>query len=173
MNKKDNKIKKYIILFGIYLITIMLVFYISSWYKTVQEHYKNNSVIPEVVSEITAVELESFVIDNPNIIVYVASSSDETIKDYEKILKKMITDNDIQNEVVYINLDKEENINLIDTIKVNYLADNLKKISTIFTPNLFYFEDGKITDMVYIRTSGLTKNNTENFFERNGIINND
>lgn len=151
------------------IFVVCLTFYLAVWYKTIKEHYENNSIIVEVVSQIEEESISSYLLDNPNTIIYLASSNDSEVKSFEKKLKKYITDKNLSDEIVYfdtIDLDKEK----INNIFLGYIGAELKNLKNINVPNMLYFENGQIADILYFKDKVITKKDTMEFLERNNVV---
>ena len=70
-NGSRKGIKNYIILAFIFLAVILLVWYIDRWYQVYSDYQKETPVIREVLShEITALDLDYYMMENPNSIIY-------------------------------------------------------------------------------------------------------
>lgn len=176
MKEKKERIipvKNYFIVVLLFVVLIGFTLYCSTWYKEITEYYNNNSVITEVVSEINLESLSSFLQDNPETIIYVSASNDLDVKSFEKKFKKYIVENNMNDSIVYLDLAKEENSKATDTIMNNYLPSKLKNMSDIHVPNIIYFKDGKIEDVLYRKKSSIDKTDVINFFSRNELIEND
>ena len=176
MKEKKERIipiKNYFIVVLLFVVLIGFTLYCSTWYKEITEYYNNNSVITEVVSEINLESLSSFLQDNPETIIYVSASNDLDVKSFEKKFKKYIVENNMNDSIVYLALAKEENSKATDTIMNNYLPSNLKNMSDIHVPNIIYFKDGMIEDVLYRKKTSIDKTDVINFFSRNELIEND
>ena len=176
MKEKKERIipkKNYFIVVLLFVVLIGFTLYCSSWYKEITEYYNNNSVITEVASEINLESLSSFLQDNPETIIYVSASNDLNVKPFEKKFKKYIVENNMNDSIVYLDLAKEENNKAIDTIMNNYLPSKLKNMSDIHIPNIIYFKDGMIEDILYRKKTSIDKTDVVNFFSRNELIEND
>lgn len=169
MKKREIPKKNYIIMVIVVAVTVCLTFYLALWYKTIKEYYQNNSVIAEVLSEIEEESLSSYLLDNPTTLIYVASSNDQEIKSFEKKFKKYITDNNLNNEIVYFDINGLDN-NHINNVLVNYTSSSLEKLKNIVVPNLIYFENGEIVDILYIKKTNIKKIDIVSFLERNNVI---
>ena len=66
--KRKIPLKNYIILLGLTLGTIFLVFYFRSWYNASREYYQNNSIMSEYLSELKSEEINSYIIDHPDVV---------------------------------------------------------------------------------------------------------
>ena len=172
MEKRNIPKKNYIIYSAIVIGTIILVIYASSWYKTISDYNENQSVMTDVLAEIGKDSLSSFLIDNPDAILYVSSSSDSEVKSFEKKFKKYITDEDLSSRVVYINLALEENEDFLNTLKNNYLGQKYNNLEKIISPNLIFVIEGEITDIMYTRNSTkINLNDAKQFLNRNELLN--
>lgn len=167
--EKKIPARNYLILLILSIITIVLVFYLATWYKTSQEYYKNNSILSNYLSEIHTEEISSYLLDTPEVVIYAASSKDETIKPFEKEFKKLLEEHEIKNNVLYLNTSKEENAKFVEEIK----KWSNKKITELPLPNLIYFKDGKIKAVMYKGEKVITKRDANNFLIKNGMITND
>ena len=173
MKKREVPKKNYLIFLVLSVFIVCLCFYLATWYKTLNEYYKNNSVIVEVLSEIEANSFSSFLLDNPDILVYISSSKDSEVKSFEKKIKKFIIDNNLSSEIVYFDVSKEENSLGLMMLKENYLSQKLSKLKEIKHPNLVKIEDGVIVDILYTKKTAINKIDVEKFLKRNELLEND
>lgn len=169
MKNKKIPTKNYIIMLFITIVTIFLVFYLVSWYNASKEYYQNNSIMSNYLSEIKDTELSSYLIDNPDKVIYYASGRDESIKNFEKEFKKMIEKYEIKDQVIYVDAAKEENSKF-----VNNLSElNSKKITFNDGNNLFCIKEGKIDKVLFESNHELNKRQVRNFLIKCGVITND
>ncbi|HPF83450.1 MAG TPA: hypothetical protein PLV83_04735 [Bacilli bacterium] len=172
MKKEKNLKKNYVILIIMTIIVVFLCFYLASWYKTLKEYYQNNSIVAEVLSEIEAPTISSYLLDNPTTVIYIASSNDQEIKSFEKKFKKYIKEEDLNNNIIYfdsINLTPE----YINELLIGYAGNELINLKNIVTPNMLYFENGKIVDILYAKKANIKLDDVKEFLENNKIDIND
>lgn len=167
--KRKIPLKNYIILLGLTLGTIFLVFYLRSWYNTSKEYYQNNSIMSEYLSELRSEEINSYIIDNPDVVIYYASAKDTTIKSFEKQFKKLMEEHEINNDIIYIDSSKYENNNIIS--RLNTISD--KKMEELNVPNLIYIKEGKVNKILYSNEAQINKRDVQSFLIRCGVITND
>lgn len=170
MKNEKNYSKNYLILFILLIVTVLLTLYVANWYKTIEEYNKNNSVVLNVIKEIEVESLESFLLDNPEIILYISSTTDENIKIFDKEFKKIINKEDLNENIVYLNVNKDEDA--FEKIADNYFGENIKKLKDKKAPAIMFFKDGNVIDISFISKNS-TKKDIYNFLERNETINND
>lgn len=172
MKKKEIPKKNYIIFTLLCVGTIFPCFYLSTWYKTITNYKKNSSVIKEVLSDIEIDSFSSYLMDNPEAVIYISSTTDDYTKKFDKQFKKLIIENDLASEILLLDMSKEENEEALKILKDNYLNKELL-IKEITYPNIIIFQDGRITSVLYSRESKISKKDVKSFLENNGVINND
>jgi len=169
MKKNNIPFKNFSILLFIVLGTIFLTLYLRSWYNASIEYYQNNSIMSEYLSELKSEEINSFIIDNPSIIIYYASAKDINIKSFEKSFKKLMEQYEIKDDIIYVDSSKQDNTDFIS--KLNDVSD--KKINKINIPNLIYIKDGKVNKVLYSNENKINKRDVQNFLIKCGVITND
>lgn len=139
MSKKSKK--NYVTLAIIYVLVIGTVLYIASWYNTYQNYKTTIPVLRNTVSEINTAELDHFVLENPDGVIYMCVASDTTCRNFDTHLKKELLKNGLQDSVTYIDLqDVINKESYITTVFANYgMSSNINN-----TPLFLAFEDGKI-----------------------------
>ena len=141
--------KNYVILGLVFLFTIGVVFYARDWYNTTKEYYMQNSVMKDAIREIKGDELSNFILENQKFILYVASGKNMEIKDFENKFKDLIQDMDLNDLVLYMNLDDVDSNRLYDSLK-SYAFDSKVKnqINSNSMSSMYVFTDSKITDVL-------------------------
>lgn len=166
MNERIIPKKNYVILIVLFLFCMVFTIYCSKWYKELTTYYQTNTIVSEVITEMEYDSLSSYLLDNHEALIYVTSSTDQTIKKFEKQFKKYIIENDLVNDIRYLDISKEENKNIIKDIMNNYSSPSLKNMKDIYIPNLLYFKDGKLVDLLYLKETKINKKDIENFIDR-------
>lgn len=171
MEKKETErkvgIKNYLILTLIFIIATIITLYLCNVYNVYEESKRQIPVIRGTLSEITSEELEHYISENPTIMMYICTASNETCRNYEQSLKKYIVREELQEAMVYLNLTEEENQNFSEQFNEKYsvslkLKDNY--------PALIIFEDGKVTHLLQGKEKEkLTITKTKQFMELHKI----
>ena len=151
-NLKKEKIrdvpqKNYIYLFLILLGSILLLIYIYTWFETYKENKLNTGIMGEYLTVINYNELDDYIIENKDAIIYVSILGNENTRRFEEKFKNSITENNFKNDILYLDL-TNENIEHA-TKKLNIDND---------FPYLVVYTNGKITDTYNISN---TKYNTK------------
>lgn len=147
--KKEIPYKNYIILVLVFLMTILVTFYVRDWYNTTKVYYAQNSVMTKVVKEIKSEEISNYILENQRFILYVSSGQNSQIKDFEDEFKNLIQNLDINDDVLYMNLDGVNTGSFYDLLKNNYSSNaKLKNQIVSSDSSLYLFTDGKIVNVL-------------------------
>lgn len=147
--KKEIPYKNYIILILVFLMTILVTFYVRDWYNTTKVYYAQNSVMTKVVREIKSEEISNYILENQRFILYVSSGQNSQIKDFEDEFKNLIQNLDINDDVLYMNLDGVNMESFYDLLKNNYSSNaKLKNQIVSSDSSLYLFTDGKIVNVL-------------------------
>ena len=142
--------KNYIILVLIILATLFLVFFIRDRYISKKEYNSMTNERIDFIFEIKEDELESYLMENREVVIYMASSSDNNVVNFEYELKQYVKEEQLGKEVVYINLNNVSE-DFFDKFKDKYFSVNLKasKTELIKQPNMLIVENGKVVSIMY------------------------
>lgn len=172
--KKDLRevpVKNYIILSVIILVTILLLFYFYLWYLTYEEGKLNNPIMDRYMQVINYNELEDYIQENKEAIIYVSVLEDKKIREFEINLKTTIIDNSLKKEMLYLDLTSIYNDkNKLEKLNNIYKINN-KKISNV--PCILVFKEGKLTEIYDIKENNYNIEYLEDFLEDKGLDLND
>ena len=162
--------KNYIIFAFVIVVSIGIILYCMRWYTMSQSVDKSN-VMDGVVSELKSDELSSYLLDNPNVIVYLAPSDSDENKSLEDELQNLIVSKNLTNEFIYLDSSLITDNRIYEDYGERYFSETLKNqsIDLSVTPNLWYFHDGKITDVMNTVSRKSSIQDVEYFLEKNGV----
>ena len=165
--KKDQNLriipkKNYLYLSIIIIGSILFVIYIYKWYETYNQNKLNTSIMNNYLTVINYNELDNYIIENKDAIIYVSILGDEKINKFEKSFKNTITTNNLKESILYLDLTNENIPN----------ATNKLKIDDQF-PYLVVYTNGKITDTYKINKNNYNTKKIEKYLTRIGVIEND
>ena len=161
--KRVVPLKNYIILTVVFLATIILVLFLADKYDQRIKNKTGNTIMSDFLSQVTNEEFDNYILENPNVIVYLASISDEKLNIFENNFKEFITHNELTNSVVQINSDE-----LDKNIFTEYLPNNM---NLNIIPNILVFKNGKIASVLYNSEKNIDIADVKQFLKDNGIIN--
>ncbi len=145
---KRIPLKNYIILFIVLILTIVFTFYARNWYLMIREYNSHNSPILSVVNEINADEIGNYAYENPKFVLYVSSGSNDSIKYFEKQFKKYVSNNNLEDSLVYVNIDRVGQSNMNIELKKYANYNVVKEINASNNISLYIFENGKIVKVI-------------------------
>lgn len=140
-NKKNNLVRNYIILAVFILIGVGLTLYFCKVYKVYDDYQKATPVIQGVLSEITPEELNHYVVDNSQMVIYMCTASNENCRHFEKDFKKYIARESVQDNIIYLNLSETDLDQFITDFNNTY---KYKHKLTKDLPALVAFTDGNV-----------------------------
>lgn len=169
----------YIIVGVISILTFLIVGYFAFWYTETKEYSANNSVMTGYLLEIGEDEivanLSNYILDNPNIVLYMSYGNDSSVKDFENEFKNFINQNNIKASFIYIDLNRIDDKNFINDFKDNFFSEELKNKN--FTvekqPNLYIFKEGKIESALYYSKQAINLTDVKIFLEKLEVIEDD
>ena len=159
--------KNYVILFVILLLSVILAFYLKNWYEMRSSVIGDKNLLVENLPELKLEEIDTFIQENPNIIIYVASSNDEQNKEFEKKLYDYIVKRDRIFEFVYLNKDLINESQIIE-LQRKYAIDEIKDVNMTNIPNFYVIQDGKIIDF-YNKQGQISYDDAVTFLKEVGI----
>lgn len=159
--KKDKTkkipVKNYIYLSIIVIASIFIIFYLYRWYDTYRESKLNISIMNNYLSVINYNELDDYIIENKNAIIYVSKLGDEKINKFEKSFKNMVVENDLRNSMLYLDVTNDN----IDIVKEKL------QINTSL-PCIVVYTNGKITDVYSITNNNYDMKKLNKYLNRIG-----
>lgn len=164
--KKDKlrevPLKNYIYLFLILLGSILLLFYIYRWYDTYNKNKLNTNIMNEYLTVINYNELDNYIIENKDAIIYVSVLGNEDINRFERKFKNIVKENHLKNNILYLDLTNEN----VETITKKL------QIGEKF-PYLVVYTNGQITDTYSIGDANYSNKKTLKYLNRIGATEND
>lgn len=168
--KRDIPKKNYLIVALITMVIVVLVLYLAKLYTNSNTDQKH-SLMSNYLSNVTIQELDNYLLENPNIIIYWADNEDTSNIKFEKKLKKYIVNHDLQRNFIFVstnNLSKEDT----DKIANKYLNSELKNknITLEINPNLIIVEEGEIVEVLYTYKQDMDMEYIKERLEEYGVI---
>lgn len=132
---KENT-KKVVLLVVICVVTIAILIVALKLNAKRQNDLLSESKIKDYLTEIKYEEIQNHVIEQPSTIIYVSNSSEESTINFDKIFIPVVKKYNLENEIIYININ---NVTIVDPIYQN-------------APELIFYKDGEISDMLDVST---------------------
>lgn len=155
--KKQVPLKNYVYLFCILLGSLLLLFYIYRWYETYNENKLYTSIMNKYLTVINYNELNNYITETPNTILYVSILGDKQINRFEEQFKNSIANSNLRNNILYLDITNEEK------------NDAMKKLNIDSNfPYLVVYTNGKITDTYSIGKNNYSTKKTIKYLNRIG-----
>ena len=129
---KKIPLKNYIIYSIIILVTFAISIYIVMLFNRSKEYYENNSVLADVLYEIlpknnlsVSDNLNNYLLENSNLIIYISSGKDKDIKEFENSFKSYIIENNLKKDIIYIDSNDIKKSNFIEDLFNNYASNDV------------------------------------------------
>lgn len=164
-NPREIPVKNYIILGVIVIITTLAAVYLCSWYKQYDDNKITTPVITEVLREVEYNNLNSVLQERDVLAIYLCTTNESKCRNFEKKLSKYIKDNNLTEEIIYLNLGyKNDEMNLLNKIYDKYKSESLVK-KVYKYPALLLFNQGKLVDVLSSNEKEITINQVDEFLE--------
>ena len=154
--EKEIPLKNYILLSIVLILTIVVVIYFFLWKNTYEKSKLQTPILDDYLLVINYNELNNYLVENKDAIIYVSKLNDESIRLFENKFKNIINKNNLNNKILYLDLTEElkEN-NIVKEINKKYG----KEMTEI--PSIIIIKDGKISSSYNIK---------ENKYKNVGVI---
>lgn len=151
MNKDGLRkipMKNYIILGVVIVVTVLILYYFYMWVDVYKESKINIPIMDKYMTVINYNELDNYLVENPDTIVYVSVLEDEKIREFEKKFKNKYKNNEIENELLYMNItDDISNTSIKNEMDNKYFLNDL---SITDVPCILVFNNGLLKSIYSI-----------------------
>ena len=156
---KRIPLKNYFILGIILASSIFIVLYINKLYLSTKN---NDNILNGFIKEIKTQEIDNYIIENPNFIIYLGYKNNDN-KSFEKKFKKLVTKYDLQKDIVFIDI-SQFNDETFNKFCKKYADKLLKKDSC-----LIIVDNQKVIDALDITKGNNDIELVKMFFKKNGV----
>ena len=160
-NGREIPLKNYIILGLVVLLTLGLVYYFYLWYITYEESKLNETIMDRYLEVINYNELNDYIVENRNAMIYTSVLEDNNIRKFEIKFKNIVVKNALKDKILYMDMtdifkDKVKYTELRNSYQVNnYNITNV--------PCILVFKDAKLVDIYSIKDNDYNTDNVLNY----------
>ena len=107
MNKEELRVipkKNYLILGVVILVSLLLIYYFYMWFDAYNETKLNRPILNKYMDVINYNELEDYLIESPNAIIYASVLENSEIRDFEKQFKAVLKAHQIDKDLLYMDI---------------------------------------------------------------------
>ena len=152
MKKEELRVipkKNYFILGVILVISFLLVYYLYMWFEAYNESKLNKPILDKYMEVINYNELDNYLVESPNAIIYVSVLENSEIRDFEKNFKGILKKNQLEKEVLYMNITEElKNSTIKNEMVSKYTINNL---SIVNVPVILVIDNGELRTIYGIK----------------------
>ena len=165
MLMKNVKPKSYFVLGLIIVATIIVSFYLFSWYKHYNDNKLSNSVISDTLMEVKYDDLDSVLRERDFLIVYMCTTSEKMCRSFEAKFKDYVANNNLNDDIVYLSLgfkndENDYSVKIYDRYKGINLVKKINKY-----PTLLVFKSGEIIDILSSSDKVLSLSQIDDFLK--------
>lgn len=162
--------KNYLILGIIFLITVFLLYYFYMWSQAYKETKLNIRIMDSYMEVINYNELEDYLVENPDTVIYVSVLEDSKIREFEKKFKTVLKNNELDNEILYMDITENIKKQEIQKLFNNY---NQNGINFSKLPFIIVMQEGIIKDVYSISDNDYDVINVKTFINNVNFNNGD
>lgn len=159
---RDIPTKNYILLFVILLASVLFLIYAYTWYDAYNQNKLNTSIMNQYLTVINYNELDNYISENQDAVIYVSILGDEEISHFEKNFKNTIVNNNLRNSILYLDITNEDRVSATKKLKID------EKF-----PYLVVYTNGIITDTYSIANNNYSSKKVLKYLNRIGVTDND
>lgn len=160
-NGREIPLKNYIILGLVVLLTLGLVYYFYLWYITYEESKLNETIMDRYLEVINYNELNDYIVENRNAMIYTSVLEDNNIRKFEIKFKNIVVKNALKDKILYMDMtdifkDKIKYTELRNSYQINnYNITNV--------PCILVFKDAKLVDIYSIKDNDYNTDDVLNY----------
>ena len=164
--EKEIPLENYILLSIVLILTIVVVIYFFLWKNTYEKSKLQTPILDDYLLVINYNELNNYLVENKDAIIYVSKLNDESIRLFENKFKNIINKNNLNNKILYLDLTEElkEN-NIVKEINKKYGKEMTE------VPTIVIIKDGKISSSYNIKENKYNIKLLEKYLEKEDVIN--
>lgn len=164
--KKEIPLKNYILLSIVLILTIVVVTYFFMWENTYEKSRLQTPILDDYLLVINYNELNNYLVENKDVIIYVSELNNENIRLFENKFKNIINKNNLNNKILYLDLTKELKENdIVREINQKYGKEMTE------VPSIIIIKDGKISSSYNIKENSYNVKLLEKYLEKEAVIN--
>ena len=164
--EKEIPLKNYILLSIVLILTIVVVINLFLWKNTYEKSKLQTPILDDYLLVINYNELNNYLVENKDAIIYVSKLNDESIRLFENKFKNIINKNNLNNKILYLDLTEvlKEN-NIVKEINKKYGKEMTE------VPTIVIIKDGKISSFYNIKENKYNIKLLEKYLEKEDVIN--
>ena len=144
---RDIPSKNYILLGIVFIVSFLFIYYLYVWFDTYKEAKLNMPILNRYMEVINYNELDDYLIENPDSIIYVSVLENSEIREFEKQFKNIFKRNEIEKNILYMDITND--MNNVDNSKYN-----INGVSILDVPSIMVIDNGMLKSIYSISNNG-------------------
>ncbi len=162
--RKEEKLsyKNYFILAAVLIVSIILLIYFYMWYSAYDRGKLANPIMNESLQMINYNEIDNYLVENENTVIYFSLLGDKQIRSFEKKFTNIIKQYGLDNKILYLNLSDDVNDKVFKELQDKYGVDSL--------PYIVIFKNGIVDSTFNIKDNNYDVNELITYFRDEEVI---
>lgn len=157
--------KNYVFLGVVLLVSMLILYYFYLWVDAYNESKLNKPIMNKYMDVINYNELDTYLIENPDTIIYVSILENKEIRDFEKNFKKLFKKKKINNDILYLDITEDiKNEEIKNELSNKYMINS---VSILDVPVIIVIENGNVKSIYSISENNYDVDKVKTFI--NGI----
>lgn len=161
--KKDIPKKNYFILGIILIISCILVYYINTWYSLYQYEKRGSSPITTYMEIINYNEVENYIAENSDAIIYVSKSNNLKIRKFEEDNEKLFKKLELNYNILYMEYMDAKDVN--KDLKIKYNVNEY--------PTILFFKNKRLVNKYVLELDNINYSDMKSIIDYSNGENND
>ena len=129
--------KNYFILGIVLVVTCLILYYFYMWVDVYNDSKINRPILDKYMEVINYNELDNYLVENPDCIIYVSVLENMEIREFEKDFKVIFKNDEIDREILYMDITND-----INDMMLSDELSNKYSINKGSVPYIVVFENG-------------------------------
>ena len=154
MKKEELRVipkRNYLFLGIVLLVSFLLVYYLYMWFDAYNETKLNRPILNRYMEVINYNELNNYLVESPNAIIYVSVLENSEIRDFEKQFKNVLKNRQIDKDLLYLDITEEIRDNML--LKEMNDKYTLNGVSISNVPAILVIDNGTLSAIYSIKNS--------------------
>ena len=121
------------------------------WFDAYNESKLNKPILNKYMDVINYNELDDYLVESPDAIIYVSILEDSEIRSFEKKFKSILRTNQVEQDVLYMDITEELKDSKIKREMISKYNFNGTNISNV--PVIMVFDNGELSNIYNIKNS--------------------
>ena len=154
-------LKNYIILGIVLLASVLLVYYLYMWYDAYNDTKLNRPILDKYMEVINYNELNNYLTENPNTIIYVSVLENQKIRNFEKEFRKEFRNSNITIDILYMDITNDvKDKSVKEKLQNNY---SINSSSILDVPAIIVIDGGNLKSIYSISKDNYNIENIREF----------